>query len=47
MSSLSFGIPVPNDIQASNYLGNTFLFQTTWHDAGTYLDRSLYVFEVV
>ena len=44
--SLSFSLTVPGDVERSNYLGNTFLFQSTWHDVGRYLDRSLFVFEV-
>ena len=44
--SLKFSLTVPGDIERSNYLGNTFLFQSTWHDVGQYLDRSLFVFEV-
>ncbi|MCX4672354.1 hypothetical protein OG453_37805 [Streptomyces sp. NBC_01381] len=42
---VEFTIPVPT-VEKSNYLGNSFLFQSTWHDPGTYLDRSLFVFEV-
>jgi hypothetical protein len=44
--SLSFTIEIPPDVQVSNYLGNTFLFQSTWHDPARYLDRSLFVFGV-
>jgi hypothetical protein len=45
--SLSFSVDVPAGVQPSNYLGNSFLFQATWHDPSVYLDRSLFVFEVV
>jgi hypothetical protein len=44
--SLSFTIDIPADVDPSNYLGNTFVFQSTWHDPALYLDRSLFVFEV-
>lgn len=44
--SLSFTIEIPPEVQVSNYLGNTFLFQSTWHDPALYLDRSLFVFGV-
>ena len=44
--SLSFTITVPGDVERSNYLGNTFLFQSRWHEVGQYLDRSHFVFEV-
>lgn len=44
--SLQFDLPVPAGIEATNYLGNSFLFQSTWHDPGVYIDRSLFVFEV-
>jgi hypothetical protein len=43
---LDFSIVVPR-VDPGNYLGNSFLFQSTWHDPGQYLDRSLFVFEVV
>jgi hypothetical protein len=45
--SLSFSVDVPAGVEPSNYLGNSFLFQATWHDPGQYLDRSLFVFKVV
>ena len=44
--SLSFSIPVPANIETSNYLGNSFLFLADWHDVGDYLDRGVFVFEV-
>jgi hypothetical protein len=42
---LDFTIPIPN-VEASNYLGNSFLFQAAYHDVGTYFDRSVFPFEV-
>ncbi len=45
-SSLSYDLKMPA-VSPSNYLGNTFLFASVWHDPGTYLDRSLFVFKVV
>ena len=44
--TLSFPLTVPGDVERSNYLGNTFLFQSRWHEVGQYLDRSHFVFEV-
>jgi hypothetical protein len=44
---LDFSLPVPAGIDRTNYLGNSFLFQSTWHDPADYLDRSLFVFEVI
>jgi hypothetical protein len=44
--TLDFEIPVPAGVEATNYLGNSFLFQSIWHDPGQYIDRSLFVFEV-
>jgi hypothetical protein len=44
--TLDFEIPVPAGVEATNYLGNSFLFQSIWHDPGEYIDRSLFVFEV-
>jgi hypothetical protein len=43
---LDFDVTVPASVEESNYMGNSFLFRSTWHDPGTYLDRSLFVFEV-
>ncbi len=45
-SSLSFSLAVPANVEKTNYLGNTFLFQATYHDVGTYLDRGLFPFTV-
>ena len=44
--TLSFSIPIPTGIEPSNYLGNTFVFRSNWHDVGEYFDRSIFVFEV-
>lgn len=44
--TLSFSIPIPSNIEPSNYLCNSFLFRADWHSLGNYLDRSLFVFEV-
>lgn len=44
--ALDFQISVPAGVEATNYLGNSFLFQSTWHDPGEYIDRSLFVFQV-
>jgi hypothetical protein len=43
---LNFSIPVPSSVEPGNYLGNSFLLQSVWHDPGEYLDRSVFVFEV-
>jgi hypothetical protein len=43
---LNFSIAVPSSVEPGNYLGNSILFQSVWHDPGTYLDRSVFVFEV-
>lgn len=42
---LKFAIPIPS-VETSSYLGNSFLFQSTWHDEAKYLDRGLFVFDV-
>jgi len=42
---LDFTVPIP-PVEQTNYLGNSFLFQSTWHDPATYLDRSVFVFKV-
>jgi hypothetical protein len=44
-AQLSFTISVPN-VEDSNYLGNSFLFQGDYHDVGSYLDRGFFPFEV-
>ena len=43
---LSLTLKVPTAIEKTNYLGNSCLMQFNWHDIGTYLDRSVFVFEV-
>lgn len=45
-ATLSFEMPVPARIEASNYMGNTFLFRADWHDVGAYLDRGFWPFAV-
>lgn len=45
-TTLSFSLKVPA-VPASNYLGNTFLFQADYHDIGTYLDRGCFPFKVI
>lgn len=47
IDTLTFTLEIPENVQRGNYLGNCFLFQSTWHNPGEYLDRSLFVFEVV
>jgi hypothetical protein len=43
---MSFAVPVPSTVQKTSYLGNCCLMQFNWHDVGTYLDRSVFVFTV-
>jgi hypothetical protein len=43
---LDFTIRVPAGVDKTNYLGNSFLFQSVWHDPGLYIDRSIFVFNV-
>ena len=43
----SFQIKIPATVEKTNYLGNTCLMAFNWHDVGTYLDRSVFVFKVV
>jgi hypothetical protein len=45
-TSLSFPLSVPGGVQATNYMGNSFLFRADWHDVGTYFDRGVFVFKV-
>jgi len=45
-ASLQFSLAVPGNVEKTNYLGNTFLFQATYHDVGIYLDRGLFPFTV-
>jgi hypothetical protein len=44
--SLSFSLPIPAGAERTDYLGNSFLFHSVWHDTGLYIDRSLFVFKV-
>jgi len=44
--TLSYSIEVPNNVECTNYIGNSFLFRANWHDIGEYFDRSIFVFEV-
>lgn len=44
--TISFSIKIPSTIEPSGYIGNTALFTVNWHDIGTYLDRSVFVFQV-
>jgi hypothetical protein len=43
---LNFSFGIPATIERSNYLGNSYLFQSVWHDVGLYIDRSVFTFEV-
>jgi len=45
-ASFSFSMEIPPQVEPTNYLGNSFLFQGTWHDPAVYLDRGLFVYEV-
>lgn len=45
-ATLNFALKVPATIEKTNYLGNSCLMQVNWHDAGTYLDRGIFVFAV-
>lgn len=45
-ANLSFSLNVPT-VQASTYLGNTFLVQVDGFDVGTYLDRGCFPFRVI
>jgi hypothetical protein len=42
---VSFDVSIPA-VEGSTYLGNSVLFQATWHEPANYLDRGLFVFEV-
>ena len=44
--TLQFTVRVPDDVDPSNYLGNTVLMQIDYHDIGQYLDRSVFPFGV-
>ncbi len=43
---LNFSLKVPCTVEKTNYLGNSCLMQFNWHDVGTYIDRSVFVFAV-
>ena len=43
---LQLTLPIPSAIEATTYQGNTVLFRADWHDAGTYLDRGLWTFDI-
>lgn len=43
---LNFTLAVPASAPRTNYLGNSCLMHFVWHDIGTYLDRSVFVFGV-
>ena len=45
-ATLNFALKVPAGAEKTNYLGNSCLMQFNWHDVGTYLDRSVFVFGV-
>jgi hypothetical protein len=44
---LNFTFDIPATVERTNYLGNSFLFQSVWHDIGQYIDRAVFSFEVV
>lgn len=46
-ATLNFAIKVPTSVEKTNYIGNSCLMQFNWHDIGKYLDRGVFVFEVV
>jgi len=43
---LNYSLKVPATAEKTNYLGNSCLMKFNWHDIGTYLDRSVFVFAV-
>ncbi|HST10154.1 MAG TPA: hypothetical protein VLL05_07240 [Terriglobales bacterium] len=45
-ATLNFTLTVPPTAPRTQYLGNSCLMQFNWHDIGTYLDRSVFVFGV-
>jgi hypothetical protein len=45
-TSLNFQLSIPGGIEATNYLGNSFLFRADWHDVGTHFDRGVFIFKV-
>lgn len=46
-ATLSYSLKIPSTVEKTNYLGNSCLMRFNWHDIGTYLDRSVFVFGVV
>lgn len=44
--SLSYALPIPAGVDKTDYLGNSFLFRSTWFDKAQYFDRCLFVFKV-
>lgn len=47
VGSVGFNLAVPASAEKTNYLGESCLMQFNWHDVGTYLDRSVWPFQVV
>lgn len=45
-AQVDFSIPIPANVEPSNYIGNSFLVTATWHDPGQYIDRSMFVFQM-
>jgi hypothetical protein len=45
-TTLNFALEVPSTVERTSYLGNSCLMRLNWHDAGTYLDRGIFVFSV-
>lgn len=45
-ATLKFVLKVPSAAEKTSYLGNSCLMRFNWHDVGTYLDRSTFVFTV-
>jgi len=46
-ATLNFAFKVPVSVEKTNYIGNGCLMQVNWHDIGTYLDRGVFVFNVI
>lgn len=44
-TTLNFSIRIPN-VEPSGYLGNAALFRASFHDTGTFLDRSIFIVQV-
>lgn len=45
--ALGFALTIPEAVERGNYLGNCFLLRVGWHQPGEYLDRSVFVLDVV